>query len=192
MTQLTSSDSQWLQWIEVQKAATRTWLQGEGLTKAVAILDRYIDSVPPIDLHRQAIGFRGSLHEEQGNLKAAKADFLAARELSDQPDFERCSLEESIASVSAQLGDLGEAERWYWQAIETASIDPRVISGTTLLRFLEIRGTSGLVKEKQVIESILVQAWRLFESPGAPNLQNLHDAAHQLIEAKRRPNSAGT
>lgn len=186
MIQSNSSESQWLHWIEVQKRATSLWFSGN-LPEALTFLDGYVESAPALDLKRQAIGFRGSLHQEQGDLQSAKADFLTARGLSEQPDFERCTLEESIAWISAQLGDLMEAERWYWQAIETASIDPRATNGTTLVRFLEIRGTKDLSQaERQVIEGVLAAAWEFRNLPGAPNFQDLRDSVNELIEIQRR------
>jgi tetratricopeptide (TPR) repeat protein len=185
MNQQRSSEGQWLHWIEIQRQATSTWLNGN-LSEALALIDRYVESSPPIDLKRQAIGFRGSLHEEQGNLHAAKKDFLMARGLSGQPDFERCTLEESMASVSARLGDVREAEKWYWQAIETAASDPRAINGITLIHFLDIREPEGLSHmEQQVIEGVLSEAWKFHNLPGAPDLQDLRVSANQLIELRR-------
>lgn len=184
MTQSNSSEAQWLQWVEVQKAATHLWL-ADKLPEAIALVARYLQSEPPVDLRRQAIGFQGSLHQEAGNLAQARASFLAARELAEVPDFERSTLEESIAVISLRLGDVAEARRWYWQAIETAASDSRAVNAVTFLRFLEIQTPRRV--ELELIESLIARSWSSYGLPGTPDFLDLNACIHRLIEAQRKP-----
>jgi tetratricopeptide (TPR) repeat protein len=182
-----STEEEWLRWIEIQKSATHVWLNGS-LSRAVEIVNLFIASNPPLDLKRQAIGFRGSLYEEQGDLAAAKSDFLTARNLADSRDFERCSLEEAAAFVSYELGETAEAERWYLEALRTAAADPRASGGSVLSHLLEIRGEVGLTAEERLLaEEVVKEGWRFHELSGSPELHDLRAAAQALVRAQSTP-----
>lgn len=190
MSNRNSTENEWLAWIEEQKVATRAWLQSD-LPGAIETIDRFLATNPPLDLRRQAIGFRGSLHQEQGDLAAAKSDFLAAQALAERADFERCTLEESAGDVSHQLGDIAEAERWYLEALRTAAADPRISGGGVLVHLLKLRGEKGLNEEEgRLAEKVVKQSWHLLGVEGEPDLADLQATAKKLIEAQGRPFSA--
>jgi hypothetical protein len=187
MSQHISSDAEWLKWIEVQKRATRSWLTGN-ISDAISLVTSYVESGPPLDLKRQAVGFRGSLHQEAGNLEEAKSSFVVALELSDTFDFERATLEESIAAISMQLGDANQAGTWYLRAIETARRDPLALNAASLLRFLAIREPMGLSRvEQELIEEVILAAWTFYRLPGHPNLSDLRSCVDLLGEAQEKP-----
>jgi tetratricopeptide (TPR) repeat protein len=179
-----STDDEWLRWIEVQKSATHTWFDGD-LHGAIEIIDQFVASNPPIDLRRQAIGFRGSIYQEQGDLVKAMNDFLAARSLTEMPDFERYTLEESAAAVSYELGDTAGAERWYLEALKTAAADARSSGASVILHLAKIRGDAGLtVEERLLAETVIKQAWDLHKLPGSPDLHDILAATRTVIQAQ--------
>jgi len=182
-----STDDEWTEWVEVQKAALR---EGE-LSAGIGVVDAYLQAEPPLDLRRQALGFRGSLRQEQGALNSAKDDFLAARKLAEKPDFERYTLEQSAAAVSQELGQIEEAERWYLEAMKTAVDDPTTSGASALRRLLERRGDRGLSEEEGALaERVVHQAWHLLRLEGEPDLDDLEGTARKLIEAQRSSFSA--
>jgi hypothetical protein len=174
-------------WTEVQKAALRE----ESVANGIAVVDDYLRAEPPLDLKRQALGFRGSLNEERGDLAAAKADFLAARELAEKADFERYTLEGSAAAVSQRLGQTAEAEHWCLEALKTAAADPTTSGASALLRLLGLRGDRGLREDEEpLVERVIYQASHLLRVEGEPDLEDLEGTAKKLIEAQRGPFSA--
>jgi tetratricopeptide (TPR) repeat protein len=185
-----ATDSEWLDWIEVQKAATRLWMQGDS-EAAVEVIDRYLEQKPRLDLKRQAIGFRGSIHEEQGDLEAAKNDFATAQELSEDTDFERYTLLLSLGGIAERRGFPVEADRWYVAALQTAAADPKTSGASALLRLLRLRGKGGLTEqESRLAEKAMHQAWSLLRVEGEPDLGDLIATAKKLIEAQKGPFSA--
>lgn len=46
------------------------------LNEAISLVTRYSESKVFVDLRRQALGFRGSLQQEAGNLEEAKSSFF--------------------------------------------------------------------------------------------------------------------
>ena len=191
MTKPRASDSEWLQWIEVQKAATRAWIGSGDLSGAIAILDRFLTSDPPLDLRRDAIAFRGSLHQEEKDLRAATLDYLNALAIAEEQGLEHYSLETSLAEVCAQSGDRQGAERWCWAALKTAAADPRESGAGALLRLLGLRGKQGLrPEERPLVEKVVRQSWHLLRVEGQPDLEDLGATARKLIEAQKGPFSA--
>lgn len=190
MSREEATDPGWLAWIEVQKAATRLWMQGDS-EAAVGVIDRYLEQEPRLDLKRQAIGFRGSIHEEQGDLGAAKNDFSTAHELSEQADFERYTLLLSLGGIAERRGSFEEADSWYWAALQTAADDPKTSGAGGLLRLLRLRAQRGLTEqERRLAEKVMHQAWSLLRVEGEPDLRDLVATAKKLIEAQKRPFSA--
>lgn len=133
-----TTDADWLGWIETQKQATEVWTAGD-LESAISLINRYLEGVVSPDLRRRATAFRGDLHEECGNLEAAKADFQLAHGLSEKPDYERYTLEIALGGISESLGDPKTADSWYVRALETVAADPTTSAGSGLLRLLLIR-----------------------------------------------------
>lgn len=185
-----STSREWVGWVEVQKVAVRVWFDGD-LPAAIEVVNRFLAENPPLDLQRQALGFRGSLEQERGDLQAARSDFLAARGLSEHADFERCTLEEAAAAASLQLGDLPQAERLYLEALKTAASDPRTSGGGVVLSLLKLRGESGLSEEERTLaEKVIRQSWHLLRVEGEPDLIDLASTAQRVIEAQAGPFSA--
>ncbi len=190
MSREATTDSEWLDWIDVQKAATRLWMQGD-LEAAIAEIDCYLEQEPRLDLKRQAIGFRGSIREEQGDLAAARSDFSAALELSEEPDFERYTLLLSLGGVAERRGDFEEAENWFLAALQTAADDPKTSGAGGLLRLLRLRGRRGLTEqEHRLAEKVVHQGWSLLRVEGKPDCTDLSATAKKLIEAQKGPFSA--
>ena len=188
--QIAASESEWLHWIEIQKSATQIWLQGRG-SAAILELDRFLASDPPYDLRRDAIAFRGCIHEDEKNMTAAKADFLSALAIAEEHDLERYSIEVSLAGLCGSSGDLKEAEEWYLKALRTAASDPKTSGAGTLLHLLRLRGELGLTEEERRLVKIVVhQAWSLLRVEGEPDLSDLEGTARKLIIAQRGPFSA--
>lgn len=155
------------------------------------MLDEFVASEPPLAVKRQAIGFRGSLYDEAGDLHAAKSDFLGALELSQDRDFERYTLEESVAAICQRLRDDVEAERWSLRALKTAAADPKTSGAGALQRLLRIRGDRALIEtEQRLAERVVHQAWHLLRVEGEPDLADLEAACKKLMEAQKGPFSA--
>lgn len=190
MTPESPTEEQWTAWFDLQRIATHVWFEGD-LPQAIAMLDEFVASRPPSPIERQAVGFRGSLHEEAGDLQAAKEDFLTALELSEDRDFERYTLEESVAVISERLGDGVEAERWCMRALMTAAADPKTSGAGSLLRLLRLRGEQRLSSEEhQLAKKVVYQAWSLLRVEGEPDLSDLGATAKRLLKAQRGPFSA--
>jgi tetratricopeptide (TPR) repeat protein len=191
MTKIKASDTEWLQWIEIQKAATEKGLVGEDLPSAIEMLDRYLAGDLPHDLRREAVAFRATLYQEQGNLAAAKSNFLSALELAVELDHVRFELEDSLAEISKKLGDTEEADKWYVASLRTAAADPRVAGGGFLLRLLKFRGERGLNNEEQkLVRKVVHQSWHLLRVEGEPDLSDLVGTARKLRKAQLGPFSA--
>jgi tetratricopeptide (TPR) repeat protein len=190
-TKRDATDSEWLQWIEVQKSATQTWLLSEDLETAITTLDQFLAFACSMDLQRDAIAFRGSLRKEQGDLEKAKSDFSTALAIAEEYGLETSSLEISLAGIFRLEGALLEAEEWSLRALRTAAADPKIAAGGVLLRFLRLRGEKGLSEdERQLVEKVVRQSWHLLRVEGEPALENLQGTAQKLIEAQGRPSSA--
>lgn len=191
MTNTEASNRKWLRWIELQKTATKMWLENEDLPAAIAVLDRYLAEDLPEELRREATAFRGTLYEEQGDFAAAKSDFLSALKFAVEPDHIRFELQDSLAVISRRLRDAKEADIWYRAALQTAAADPRVAGGGFLLRLLKFRGERGLNdEEQQLAQKVIHQSWHLLRVEGEPDLSDLEGTARRLIEAQRGPFSA--
>lgn len=181
------SEKQWAAWFDLQKIATHVWLEGD-LPRAIAMLDEFVGTHPPKPVERQAIGFRGSLYEEAGDLEAAKADFLTAVALSEEADFERYTLEESLAAASERLGDDAEAERWCLSALRTAAEDPKTSGAGSLLRLVRLRDEQPLTsEERHMVKKVVYQGWSLLRVEGKPDLEDLTATAKKLLRAQRGP-----
>ena len=186
MSRAQSNDGKWREWIEVQKAATRVWAEDD-LEEAISIVNRFLAADPPVDLERQAIGFRGSLHQERGDLESARTDFLAARALSEGPDFERCTLEQSAGVTSQQLGDRLEAEKWFLEALKTAVAEPRAGGGGVVLNLLDAKGEGNLTAEERALcEGVIRGSWQSLSLEGEPELKDLAAGARKLLQAQSR------
>jgi len=187
---MTDKKVRWAEWFELQRSATQVWFDGS-LAQAIEMLDEFVASEPPQAIKRQAIGYRGSLHNEAGDLHLAKADYLAAWELSEEQDFERYTLEESSAAISERLGRSAEAEWWCRKALQTAAADPKTSGSGCLLRLLKLRGRKGLSDEEHhLAKKVVYQAWHLLRVEGQPDLTDLEATCRKLIEAQRGPFSA--
>jgi tetratricopeptide (TPR) repeat protein len=190
MSREATTDPGWLEWIEIQKAATRLWMQGN-FEAAIGEINHYLAQEPRLDLRRQAIGFRGSIHEEQGDLEAARNDFSRAHELSEEPDFERYTLLLSLGGIAKRRGGFEEAENWFLTALQTAAADPKTSGAGALLQLLQLRGERGLTEqEHRLAEKVVYQGWSLLRVVGQPDLTDLIATAKKLIEAKKGPFSA--
>ena len=190
MPEQESNEAEWLAWIEVQKSAVTTCIEGD-LTGAIKIVDEYLLSSPAPDLARQAIGYRGSLRETQGDLIGAEQDFRKAIEMSEHPDYERFTLEDSVAGLYERRGDLETAAWWYVRALETAAKDPTTSGATALRRLLRLRAPGALNQiEQSLAERVVRQAWHLFRLEGAPDFSNLAATLETIIKAHGRPFSA--
>lgn len=189
MSTQSSTEGEWLDWIEVQRASTLAWA-ADDLSEAIVIVNRFLIADPQMDLKRQAIGFRGSLYQELGDLNSAKEDFLGARNLSEQADFERCTLEQSAGVVSRDLGDKTEARRWFLEAVKTAAADPRADGAGAVLNLLGTQDQKQLsVEERSLCERVIRGCWRISTLQGEPELEDLELAAQKVIQALNRPPS---
>lgn len=190
MTEATSTGSEWLNWIEVQKRATRLWMQQKA-TEAIAELNRFLSTDPPPDLKRDAIAFRGSIYQEQGAWGEAKSDALAALAISEEHQFARYSIELTLAAICERLGDAQGAEDWCLAGLRTAAEDPRESGAGVLQRLLRLRGEKGLSnKERDLVRQVVYQAWHLLRIEGEPDLNQLPATAKKLLRAQRGPFSA--
>lgn len=181
------SQEEYLPWIEVQKKATEIWIAGD-VAVAIGLINRYLKEAPSIDLRRRALAFRGDLYEDCGNLEAAKADLSSAHKLSNQPDYERYTIELSLGSIAEALGDPEAADSWYLQALETASVDATTSGGSAIRRLLKLRGERMLAEdERHLAERVIRQGWHLLSVEGEPDFQDLKGTARKLIEAQSRP-----
>jgi len=187
----TSTDSEWLEWIELQKSVVKTGFAQGDVPEAIEMLDRYLAESRPDDLKREALAFRADLCSTEGDLEAAKADFLSALNLAAEQDHVRFELEDSLVRISVEQGDSEEADKWFRAALRTAAADPRVAGGGLLLRLLSFRGKDGLTDEEHgLVAQIVRQSWHLLRVEGEPDLEDLEGTARKLIEAQRGPFSA--
>jgi len=179
-------EAEWKAWIEVQKAAVRAGLMGDEPSAALALLDQFLETDPAGDIQREAIAFRGTFHQEQGDFASAKADFISALELAEE-GYVRFELQETLAEVSKKLGDTDGTDHWYATALRTGAADPRVPGGGFLLRFLNFRGRQGLSdEERQLAQQMVSHGWHLLQVDGEPDLENLEGTARRLIEAQQK------
>lgn len=187
MKNASATEEQWVAWFDLQQAATQTWFSG-ALPRAIKMLDEFLLTRPSLPIERQAIGFRGSLHEESGDLQLAREDFRAAVELCERPDFERYTLEESLAALSERLEDYIEAERWSLRALKTAAADPKTSGAGSLLQLLRLRSGQQLSrKERQIVKKVVHQAWSLLRVEGDPDFADLAATAGKLLNAQQGP-----
>lgn len=186
-----STDSEWIEWIELQKSVVKTGFAQGDVPAAIKMLDQYLAGSRPDDLKREALAFRADLFSTEGDLEAAKTDFLSALNLATERDHVRFELEDSVAGISVEQGDSEEADKWFGAALRTAAADPRVAGGGLLLRLLRFRGEDGLTDEEHALfEQVVRQSWHLLRVEGEPDLEDLEGTAKKLIEAQRGPFSA--
>lgn len=184
-----STEEEERRWIDAQTMALNAWTSGD-LAGAIELVGRYLAGNPPFDLRRRAIAFRGDLHEDSGDLDAAKSDFNLALDLSKEPDYERYTLELALGAVAKKLGNLEEADSWYRSALETASLDPTTSGGTALRSLLELRGGNEFSEEeRQLVAKVIQQSWHLLQMEGEPNLADLQGTAWKLTLAQGRHSS---
>jgi len=181
-----SSDQAWSDWIEVQKRALRS-LNESDTAAATAAVESYLERVEFDDLRSDALAFRASIHEQQGDSRKALEDLRAAHELA-RDSYQRYSLELSLGRLFEDLDRSQEALQWYFRALETATDHGSTAAGTALLRVLKIRGEKDLSPdERRLAEKSAKESWHLLRMKGEPDLQHLEKTALLLIEAQSRP-----
>jgi tetratricopeptide (TPR) repeat protein len=186
-----ATDSEWVEWVELQKLVLKTGLEQRDVSAAIEMLNHYLAERLPEDLRREALAFRATLFEEEGQLGSAKSDFLSALELAPQPDYVRFELEDSLAHISEKQGSYQEANKWFGAALDTAARDPRVAGGAFILRMLRFRSNQGFTDEEhRLIRQVIQQSWHLLRVEGDPDLEDLEGTARKLIEAQSIPFSA--
>jgi tetratricopeptide (TPR) repeat protein len=187
MKDIQTNDSEWLRWIEAQKQAVQ-FLMASDFVAAIAEVNAFLGQEPPLDLVRQALGFRGDLRREQGDLGAAREDFMAALELSEEADFERFTLENALGRIAEQLSETAEAERWYLDALKTATEDPTTCGVSALRHLSQLRQSFALSpEERDLAERTVVQGWRVLHLPGEPDLSDLWASARKIFQAQAKP-----
>ncbi|NJL28792.1 MAG: hypothetical protein HC897_13315 [Thermoanaerobaculia bacterium] len=185
MNSVPSDEKQWIEWFAVQRKAVALSLENK-LSAAVSEVNAFIQNDLINDVLRNAIGFRGDLWEELGDLEAAKSDFMAAHRLSEQCDFERYTLELSLGGIATRLRLRGDAILWYFRALETAAGDPTISGATALGKFLRVRMAEPFSEiEMRLISKVILQAWTLFGIEGDPDLTDL-EAVVEILKREQR------
>lgn len=182
-----SSDSEWLNWIAVQKKALKLQMGGRQET-AIAELTAFLATEQPTDIFCDALHFRAMLAEDEGLIEIAKADRLQARAIAPPASYTKYTIELGLAGLHEKMGDFEEAISWYIEALKTVISDPTTSGGGAVAGLLDLREFSALAPEhRDLCIKVVHQAWDLFELPGEPDLTNLREAAQTLIEASTRP-----
>lgn len=190
MTRTESNEREWLSWIEVQKKAFKILVEQEDPEAAMAIVERYLESRPPMDLEGEALSFRGYLREVLGDQAGAHEDLLSAHELSQEGSFGRYTVEVALGAMAEKVGRTDESVQWYWRALDTASQDPTTSSGGALRRLLMLRPEGELSQsERQVLLQEVRRSWALLRLEGEPGHHDLKAAAEELVRAEGRPRS---
>ncbi len=186
MSQPQSSEEKWREWIEVQKRAVRAMVQPD-LGAAIDEVDEYLRREPEGDLRGEALGFRASLREDNGDLEEARQDLLAALSLRPPASYQRYTLELALGNVAEKLGECEEAASCYSQALETVANDPTTSGGSALLRLLQLRGEHGLKPDERVLAGhVAQQSWQLLHLEGEVDLEDLTRTAELLVKAQGR------
>ncbi len=187
MNRTNSTDAEFSRWTLVQLKAVEL-SRTSGLDAAIGEVNSFLAESPPIDLVRQALGFRGDLRSEQDELQAAREDYLVARSLSEEVDFERFTLDLALGGVSEQLKDMREAERWFLEAMKSAAEDASTCGVAALERLQRLRNSLELsLEERLLAERVVSQGWRLLRLPGDPDLSDLWASAQRVKEAQGKP-----
>ncbi len=187
MKSQTSTDPECLRWTEVQTRVIEL-SRTSGFEAAIGEVNAFLGQSPPLDLERQAIGFRGDLRSEQNDLQGAREDYLIARSLSEEVDFERFTLDLAIGVVSEQLGDTVDAERWFIAALESAAEDPTTCGISALKHLSRLRNSFELSpEERRLAERVVAQGWRVLRLPGSPDLSDLWASARRVSQAQGKP-----
>lgn len=182
-----STDKSWLEWMDVQKRATKALAEAD-YDSSTAFVNRFLETTTFTDLRSDALAFRAALNEQRGELEKAREDLAAALELVEG-GYQKYSLELSLGRLAeAHSSDLEGARRWYLRAIQTAAKDDTTSAGTALLRFLTARGEQNLLpEERKLVEESMRQSWHLLKLKGEPDLNRLRKMALRLVEAQGEP-----
>jgi len=187
MNQLQSSEAMWQEWLEVQRRAVRAMARAD-LAAAIVEVEEYLRREPGADLRGEALGFRASLREDNGEFAEARQDLLAALSLSQTGSYQRYTLELALGNIEEKLGEHGQAASWYLQALATVAEDPTTSGGSALLRLLQLQGTHGLrPHDRTLADRVAQKSWKLLLLEGEPDLEDLTRTAELLVEAQGQP-----
>ncbi|NJL28927.1 MAG: hypothetical protein HC897_14080 [Thermoanaerobaculia bacterium] len=173
MNEEKAEDDQWAGWFEVQRKAVNHSINGS-LRAAIEEVNGYLRMTSIRDIRRRAVGFRGDLWEESGDLAAAKIDFMAAHELSEDADYERYTLELALGCLNKKQKANSEAISWYLKALETANANPGISGVEALAEYVKLLDQEKPVQtERDLMWRVARKAWTLLKLEGAPNLDDL-------------------
>lgn len=183
-----STDSEWLNWVALQKQILRLVMINKDVPAALRALDNYLAGNIAQDLRRDAFVVKGRVEREAGNSENAKENYLKAHELSDEGTYSRYVIEITLGSIYEGLGMSTEALGWYTEAMRTAVLDPGTSGAVALEGFLDIKGVQSLSDEEaDLCIQVVRQAWSLFRLPGEPDLEDLRGTIEELKDASTRP-----
>lgn len=186
------SDSEWLEWVEIQKEAIRVSVE-RGHGAALEVLGAFPSGSRSLAIERQALCLRADLLARAGDPRAALRAFMGAHERTRGKDFERYTIELSLGRTSSEIGEFAEAEVWYVRALETAAADPRTCGISALKALTTLRGSFALSdEERPTVERVIAQSWALHRLPGKPDLFDLSESARAIHRFKRADSAART
>jgi len=168
-------------WVEVQRRAVAAAAQNRAQEAIDAVTNFLTNNLSP-DFQAEVIAFRGSLHEESGELENARADFLESHGLSSAPSYSRYTVELALGAVCRELGATTESRRWYEQALKTALEGDSISGAAAILGLLTLVDDDRLTQEERSLcESVVTHSSEVLGIVEADLPNDLRRAATALI-----------
>jgi hypothetical protein len=150
-------------------------------------LDDFLSLHPSEQLVQQALSYRAETEALQGDLVAAKVDFLKAVQLTPSGSYARYALHLRLGRLGEESGSLSDARTHYLKAMRTVLHGSDLSGGTALACLLRLSEDHPLTKkEVQLAEKVVRQSWKALGIHGAPKTKDLRGAAKILAERQSR------
>lgn len=164
------------------------FIKNKEYPEAISIMDGILSHDLNSELRSEALSFRASISEEQGDFQNAKQTLLEARSFSEEGGYGRYTIELGLGGVSEQLGLMDEATSWYYNALLTCARGVNTSGGTALKHFLKLKNEDRLTGQERVLcAQVVEKSWKLLRLDGEPDLSNLRMTAEALIQAQGKP-----
>lgn len=167
--------------------------RGGKLGAAIATVEQFLGhGKRSRDSLSDALGFLGSLHEDDGDLKSAKECYLKALEMCEAPTYSKYTLEIALGNLSEATNRPEQAVVWYLRSLKTSQAGKGISAGTALFSLFSLRRPSELEPRQLLIcRRVVRSSWKLLKIPGRPPLERLKDATQRIVRAQSQPRTKG-
>jgi len=168
------------EWDRAERTIVGAWTTGDVPLAMTEIENALIQGTG--EIRGRALVYRGTIHEEGGNLDQAKADFIEAAGLFVSGSYAKYSAELSVAHVCEEREITDQAIRWYRRALQTCVDSTEPFSAAVAARAFLRHSSPVSTPDLELLQSVTTKSWRALGLPNEPNLTDLAGTADLMIK----------